>query len=211
MAWRYKRARGRVECRQRGLREGMGGLTAATQPRRGREGTAERRRREGGRREKGGRAEIRASLWGGPGAAHGLRLPRSHACLLLGFPISPIIIPDSCHGLFAVRCTPFQYHQSHLSIHPPSLFPSACSQAHVPPLSPLVLHPRFLFPLLPRPHPHPPPDARDCHGPVDVLARAPRLPTARPHWAHLASVHALRTDVLPASCERAAHGGPRAS
>lgn len=43
----------------------------------------------------------------------------------------------SCPGLFAVRCTPFQYHQppSHLSVRPPSLFPSACSQAHVPRIS----------------------------------------------------------------------------
>ncbi|TFK94569.1 hypothetical protein K466DRAFT_579821 [Polyporus arcularius HHB13444] len=84
----------------------------------------------------------------------------------------------SCPGLFAVRCSPFQSHQppSHLSVRLPSLFPSACSQAHVPTVSP-----------------HPPPIPRLFPGPVCAAApdvrvvREARAPDVRgPAWRPLA-------------------------
>ena len=99
-------------------------------------------------------------------------------------------------GLFAVRCTPFQYHQppSHLSIHPPSLFPSACSQAHVPPLSPPFPTPHPLFPSLP----HAPPRPRRARRCARSRTSCTRRPTAYPHWAYLPSVRsALTSSLLP--------------
>lgn len=96
------------------------------------DGRTTERGRRGEKREEEEEIRLRSMGMATAGAAHGLLLPRSHACLLLiPFLISPIIIPRRRPQCGA---PPFQSHQSHLSILQPSLFPSACSQAHVPPI-----------------------------------------------------------------------------
>ena len=184
-------ARGRWLCRQRGLlvrAEGGGGLTAATQPLEP-EGTAERRRREGERREKDGHEEIRASLWGrgGPGAAHGLRLPRSHACLLLPFLISPIIIPAPAYS----QCGARRF--------------NTISPHHICPSSPISMPLRVLAPV-----PSPcasridprRPCSRRAPGPCACAARRPtRRVRARPAVA-------LAPASGPGPCRRARHPAP---
>ena len=119
-----------------GARLGLGrALTAATTTETWR--TAGRGR--GGERREKAEEEIRLGSMGTAtaGAAHGLLLPRSHACLLLPFLISPNIIPprlirSAVHAV-SIPSAPIT------SVHPPpSLCPSACSpqsQAHVPPVS----------------------------------------------------------------------------
>ena len=108
----------------------------------------------------------------------------------------PLLSLPPCHGLFAERCTLFQYHQppSHLSIHPPvsipvRVLPSPCAS----PISTLPDAPSSFpvaSPCAPRPR-----RARRC---ARSRTSCTRRPTAHPHGAYLPSVRsALTSSLLP--------------
>ena len=94
----------------------------------------------------------------------------------------PLLSLPPCHGLFAERCTLFQYHQppSHLSIRPPisipvRVLPSPCaSHTDTTPRTPTLAEPSESRPF-PRPFPgHLPPRPGPAHPASDLLGCVPR-------------------------------------